>query len=403
MSGANEVTEFKDVVGTLDELRALMGEPSEIALRKDIGRLDEHCRAFIARAPFVLVATADRAGRCDVSPKGDAPGFVLVVDDRTLLVPDRPGNKRFDGMRNLLENPGIGLLFLVPGSEETLRVNGRARIVRDAVWLARLAAQGKTPQLAIAVDVEESFLHCAKCVKRSGLWETDRWPGPHRPGLAGPDVPRPRPAQHHDRRGARPAPAGRLPQEPVLMSRPGRTDMAPMPIEVRPITGALGAEIHGVDLEADLDAASVAAIRRVLLDHCVVFFRDQRLDAAQQKALARCFGEIFVHPNYATVVADPEIIEIRREPGDLRIVGEEWHTDTTMMAEPPMGAILYAIDVPPYGGDTLFASQYLAYEALSDGMKRLLEGLRAVHSDRKVAGPQAGMNAYRATKVREES
>src|SRR5258707_6546956 len=178
--------------------------------------------------------------------------------------------------------------------------------------------------------------------------------------------------------------------------------MALMPIEVRPITGALGAEIHGVDLGADLDAASVAAIRRALLDHCVVFFRDQRLDAAQQKALARCFGEIFVHPNYATVVADPEIIEIRRERGDVRIVGEEWHTDTTMMAEPPMGAILYAIDVPPYGGDTLFASQYLAYETLSDGMKRLLEGLRAVHSDRKVAGPQAGMNAYRATKVREE-
>ena len=175
-----------------------------------------------------------------------------------------------------------------------------------------------------------------------------------------------------------------------------------MPIEVRPITGSLGAEIHGVDLGADLDEASVAAVRRALLEHCVVFFRDQQFDAAQHKALARRFGEIFVHPNYASVVPDREIIEIRREPGDLRIVGEEWHTDTTMMAEPPMGAILYAIEVPPYGGDTLFASQYLAYEALSDGMKRLLEGLGAVHSDRKVAGPQAGLNAYRATKVREE-
>jgi taurine dioxygenase len=96
-------------------------------------------------------------------------------------------------------------------------------------------------------------------------------------------------------------------------------------------------------------------------------------------------------------------VDIRREPGDLRIVGEEWHTDTTMMPEPPMGAILYAIEVPAYGGDTLFANQYLAYESLSDGMKRLLEGLRAVHSDRKVAGPQAGLNAYRATKVREDA
>jgi hypothetical protein len=168
--------EFKEVVTTVDELRALMGEPSEIALRKDIGRLDEHCRNFIARCPFVLVATSDKAGHCDVSPKGDAPGFVLVVDERHLLIPDRPGNKRFDGMRNLLENPGIGLIFLVPGSEETLRVNGRARIVRDPEWLAQLTARGKTPQFAIAVEVEEAFLHCAKCMKRSGLWEPARWP-----------------------------------------------------------------------------------------------------------------------------------------------------------------------------------------------------------------------------------
>jgi taurine dioxygenase len=174
-------------------------------------------------------------------------------------------------------------------------------------------------------------------------------------------------------------------------------------IEVRPLTGALGAEILGPDLNADLDDATVAAIRRALLDHCVVFFRDQRFDADRHKALARRFGEIFIHPNYKGTGPDPEIVDIRREPGDLRIVGEEWHTDTTMMPEPPMGAILYAIEVPAYGGDTLFANQYLAYESLSDGMKRLLEGLRAVHSDRKVAGPQAGLNAYRATKVREDA
>ena len=174
-------------------------------------------------------------------------------------------------------------------------------------------------------------------------------------------------------------------------------------IEVRPLTGALGAEVHGPDLSAELDDATVAAIRQALLDHCVIFFRDQRFEATQHKALARRFGEIFIHPNYKGTGPDPEIVDIRREPGDLRIVGEEWHTDTTMVAEPPMGAILYAIEVPPYGGDTLFANQYLAYDALSDGMKRLLEGLRAVHSDRKVAGPQAGLNAYRATKVREDA
>lgn len=176
MSESNGAPRFKDVVTTVEELRALMGEPSELALRKDIGRLDEHCRAFIARSPFVLVATSDRSGRCDVSPKGDAPGFVEVLDERHLVIPDRPGNKRYDGIRNLIENPGIGLLFLLPRSEETLRVNGRAQVVRDPEVLARFTVQGKLPQLAIAVEVQESFLHCAKCVKRSGLWDLDKWP-----------------------------------------------------------------------------------------------------------------------------------------------------------------------------------------------------------------------------------
>jgi len=173
-------------------------------------------------------------------------------------------------------------------------------------------------------------------------------------------------------------------------------------LDVQPIAGALGAEISGVDLGGDLDDATIAEIRRALLEHCVIFFRDQEFDAEQHKRLARRFGEIFVHPNYAGTQADPEIVMIRREPGDTRVVGEDWHTDTTMMPKPPMGAILYAIEVPPFGGDTLFANQYLAYEALSDGMKRLIDGLRAIHSDRLVAGPQSRASVGRSTKARHD-
>jgi len=174
-------------------------------------------------------------------------------------------------------------------------------------------------------------------------------------------------------------------------------------IEVRPIAGSIGAEIHNVDVSEDLDAATIADIRKALLEHCVIFFRNQKLDAERHKAFTRRFGQIFIHPNYKGMQADPEIIVITREPGDKKIVGEEWHADTTMMPEPPMGAILYAIEVPPYGGDTLFANQYQAYEALSEGMKQMLSGLQALHSDRKVAGPAANKNAYRATKVREDA
>ena len=172
-------------------------------------------------------------------------------------------------------------------------------------------------------------------------------------------------------------------------------------IEVRPIAGAVGAEIHNVDVSQDLDDGTIADIRKALLDHCVIFFRDQKLDAERHKAFTRRFGKIFIHPNYVGMQADPEIVVMTREPGDKHIVGEDWHADTTMVREPPMGAILYGVEVPPYGGDTLFANQYLAYEALSDGMKRMLSGLKAVHSDRTVAGPQANKNAGRSTKVRQ--
>jgi hypothetical protein len=167
---------FQDAVKDMAELRALVGEPSELARKKQIDHLDHHCREYIAHAPFLLLATSDATGRCDVSPKGDAPGFVHVLDDHHLVIPDRPGNKRFDGIANILENPHVGLIFLVPRYEETLRVNGRATVTRDPALLARMEVGGRRPLLAIGVEVEEVFMHCAKAFKRSGLWQPERWP-----------------------------------------------------------------------------------------------------------------------------------------------------------------------------------------------------------------------------------
>ena len=175
---------FRDIVTSEDALRAIVGRPSELAIRKEISHLDAHCRAFIARSPFVLIATAGGTGRADVSPKGDPPGFVQVLDEHRLVIPDRPGNKRLDGMKNILENPHVGLLFLIPGLEETLRVNGRAWIIRDEEILGRCVVQGKRPTLGIGVYAEECFIHCAKAFKRSSLWQPERWPD--RTGLASP-------------------------------------------------------------------------------------------------------------------------------------------------------------------------------------------------------------------------
>lgn len=175
-----------------------------------------------------------------------------------------------------------------------------------------------------------------------------------------------------------------------------------MNITVTPIAGALGAEIGGVDVAKDHDDQTIAEIRQALLDHGVVFFRDQTLDVERHKAFTRRFGELFVHPNFPMDREEPEIVYVRREPGDGRVLGQGWHADTTMMATPPMGAILYALEVPEVGGDTLFANQCLAYEALSDGMKEMLQSLRAVHNDTRIAGPGTGLNAQRASQVRED-
>jgi PPOX class probable FMN-dependent enzyme len=163
-------------IDSLAALRDAIPEPSPVIHQKVFDRVDEYARAFIERAPFAMVATSDAAGRVDVSPKGDEPGFVVVDDERTLLVPDRPGNKLAYGFRNLLENPRIGLLFVVPGVTETLRVNGRAEVTRDPALLARLAARGKAATLATRVGVEECFFHCGKAFLRSKLWEPASWP-----------------------------------------------------------------------------------------------------------------------------------------------------------------------------------------------------------------------------------
>ncbi len=167
---------FNRVVTSRDELREIFKMPSERAVLKERRALDEHDRAFIAQSPFLLLATANAAGQCDVSPKGDAPGFVLVLDDCHLVIPDRPGNNRLDGMSNIVENPHVGMIFLVPGREETLRVNGRAWIVRDEAILERCTVMGKQPPVGIGVEVEECYLHCPKAFRRSKLWEPEQWP-----------------------------------------------------------------------------------------------------------------------------------------------------------------------------------------------------------------------------------
>src|SRR5438552_15314017 len=167
---------FQDVIATEQELRDLVGTPAARSILKERPALDAHCRAFIALSPLVLIGTSGTDGRCDVSPKGDAPGFVLVLDERRLVIPDRPGNKRLDGMTNLIANPHVGLIFLVPGRHETLRINGRAYITRDSALLRRFEVQGKTPLLAIVVDVEQCYLHCGKAFLRSRLWAHEQWP-----------------------------------------------------------------------------------------------------------------------------------------------------------------------------------------------------------------------------------
>jgi len=165
-----------DVVRSEEELRKIYDQPSERAVYKEAKRIGDDARAFIAHSPFLVMGTAAADGTCDVSPKGDAPGFVQVLDEGRLLVPDRLGNNRIDGLRNIVSNGHVALMFFIPGREDMLRVNGRATVVRDEALMERLAVDGKRPKTALIVEVEQCFLHCARAAKRSGLWQPGRWP-----------------------------------------------------------------------------------------------------------------------------------------------------------------------------------------------------------------------------------
>jgi PPOX class probable FMN-dependent enzyme len=164
-----------DEITTETELAVILGEPTAAAAGKERTALDDVHRQWLAASPFCLVATSAADGSCDVSPKGDPPGFTLVLDDTTIALPERAGNRRADGFRNILANPHVGLIYLLPGRGDTLRINGRARLVRDAALLDRMVVKGHRPLLAMVVEVQQVFFHCAKAFLRSGLWEPETW------------------------------------------------------------------------------------------------------------------------------------------------------------------------------------------------------------------------------------
>jgi uncharacterized protein len=166
----------RDAIRTIDALEAVVGLPHDLARNKVSPHLTPLMQAFVTQTPFYLLATASADGTCDVSPRGDPGGAIHVADARTLVLPDRAGNRRVDSLRNIVRNSHVGLLLIVPGVDETLRINGRAMITQNADVLAAMPMQGKTPNLAIVVDIDEAFMHCARAFRRSRLWQADAWP-----------------------------------------------------------------------------------------------------------------------------------------------------------------------------------------------------------------------------------
>ncbi len=165
-----------EFIETLESLREVYGAASEGALKKQMAVLDPHARAFLARSPFAAIGTQTPGGLGDVSPRGDGPGFVRVLDDHTLAIPDRPGNRRLDTMENIVRNPAVSLLFMIPGMNETLRINGKGRITTDPALCETLGMNGRPALSVLVIEVQEVYMHCAKAYIRSGLWKPETWP-----------------------------------------------------------------------------------------------------------------------------------------------------------------------------------------------------------------------------------
>jgi hypothetical protein len=161
----------RSTINDAGSLRAILGEPTETVRHKEMPRLDAHCRKFIEMSPLLFIGSTGADGKGDVTPRGDPPGFVTVLDDRTLLIPERLGNKRGDTLNNMLANPSVGMIFMIPGVDETLRINGRASIADDPALLAPMTLNGKTPKLAIRIDITDAFIHCGRALKRAKLWD----------------------------------------------------------------------------------------------------------------------------------------------------------------------------------------------------------------------------------------
>lgn len=166
---------FQEKITSEKELRDIVGYSSPLVSKKTIYELDSHCIEFIHHSPMIFISTSDNNGKCDVSPRGDSAGFIHIIDNKHFVIPERPGNRRLDSILNILSNPHIGIIFIIPKLEETLRINGTACVVKDSKVLESMKANGKVPSFGIGVTVEECYMHCAKAFKRSRLWDPESW------------------------------------------------------------------------------------------------------------------------------------------------------------------------------------------------------------------------------------